>query len=229
MTPNHVCRLRAELAALAEPRYQEFSRRLTPTGREILGVRVPMLRRIAVRLVREGTAALPLDKKSSHEEILIAGMILARQKKPVATLLSEIDDFLAVTDNWAVCDTLCAELKIVKREPKPFWRFIAPLFRDSREFHVRFACVLLLDYFLEDEWIAAALNRLASVRHPAYYARMGAAWGLSIAFIRYPDATLATLRRADLPGDIRQKAVRKILESFRVDAEAKARLRREFP
>lgn len=226
--PNLIPSLRNELTAFAEPGYRDFSQKLTPTKRKILGVRVPALRRIAARLVRQGTLPFSVDAESSHEEILVAGMILARSPIPVERLLTEIDAFLAVADNWAVCDTFCAELKIVKKEPEIFWRWIAPLFRDEREFYVRFACVLLLDYFVCDEFIDEALARLTSVRHPAYYARMGGAWAFSVCFVHFPDKTLRTLRRTKLLDDIRQKSVRKILESFRISDDVKVRLRDEF-
>ena len=45
--------LRAELEKLAEPDYQKFSAHLLPPDEQVLGVRLPALRKIARRLAAE--------------------------------------------------------------------------------------------------------------------------------------------------------------------------------
>ena len=217
--------LRRELERLAEPKYRDFSRKLTPTTRTLLGVRIPTLRKLAIRSVRDGVTFLPITSESSFEEVMIAGIILARSRKGGKELLDAVKGFLPLIDNWSICDIFCSELKGVKKDPDLFWRFIRPLFRDRREFYVRFAVVLLLDYFLLDDYIDEALRRLASVRHSGYYARMGTAWGFSVAFIRYPEKTLPYLTDSTVCEEVRHKAVRKVIESYRVPPEIKDSLR----
>ena len=46
--------LREELLSLADPRYREFTASLVPGIGELLGVRIPQLRRIARRIARPG-------------------------------------------------------------------------------------------------------------------------------------------------------------------------------
>ena len=45
------------------------------TRRPILGVRIPLLRKTALRLLREGQTSLPLTGRSTYEELIVAGMI----------------------------------------------------------------------------------------------------------------------------------------------------------
>ena len=207
--------LRAELKEAAEPRYQAMIRRFVPTRRQILGVRVPTLRKIAIRLAREGVDAIPLKTQSTYEEVLIAGMLLARSPYPRAILWAEIDAYLDLADAWPIGDTLAAELKEVKKDPEPYWNRINELLHDRREFHVRFAEALLLNCFIQEDYIDEALERLRTVGHPGRYARLGAAWALQRCWFAFPEKTLVALERPGLPNDIRRKAIQNIRQACR--------------
>ena len=50
------------------------------TRRPILGVRIPLLRKTALRLLREGQTSLPLTGRSTYEELIVAGMIRDKKK-----------------------------------------------------------------------------------------------------------------------------------------------------
>lgn len=215
MTGGTVPVIRRELETAAEPGYREFSRRLTPTRRLILGVRIPVLRTMAVHLQKRDIYTLPVGADSTHEEVLLAGMLLARQPVPTESLFPKIDCFLDSVDNWAACDIFCSELKRVKKELSRFWDWSGPLFSDPREFHVRFAAVLLLTYFVRAEYIARDLERLVSVRHPGRAARMGTAWAFSICEAAFPGQTQNALNAPDLLPEIRKMAIQKIREKKR--------------
>ena len=64
------------------------------TQRPILGVRILLLRKTALRLLREGQTSLPLTGRSTYEELIVAGMILAHAPLPQAVLRCEIDAYL---------------------------------------------------------------------------------------------------------------------------------------
>ncbi|MFR3218145.1 MAG: hypothetical protein ACLTOS_00015 [Ruthenibacterium lactatiformans] len=49
--------IKAELVRLAEPEYAVFSRRLLPGTENVLGVRLPLLRRLARRIAKGDWAA----------------------------------------------------------------------------------------------------------------------------------------------------------------------------
>ena len=54
-----------------------------------------------------------------------------------------------------------------------------------------------------------------------YYVRMGNAWLISMAFVKYRDKTLAFLNDCALDDWTYNKALQKIVESNRVDAQTK--------
>ena len=86
--------VRAEQRELAEPRYRQMLSRFVRTRRPILGVRIPLLRKTALRLLREGRTSFPLTGRSTYEELIVAGMILAHDPLSQAVLRCEIDAYL---------------------------------------------------------------------------------------------------------------------------------------
>ena len=61
--------------------------------------------------------------------------------------------------------------------------------------------------------------------HPGYYARMGAAWGLATLYLSRREEALAILRDGVWDPRTHNMAIRKLIESCRVDAADKAALR----
>lgn len=202
--------LRAELSDLAEPRYRRMLTKFVRTRRRILGVRIPLLRKTALRLLNEGGGLPNLTSRSTYEELVVAGMILARVPYPRAFLWSEIGVYLDEVDTWIYGDILAGELKQVKNDPESYWEWIGELLSDPREFHVRFGAVLLLTYFINGDYIDDVLQCLTGVDHPGRYARMGAAWALQRCYFAFPEKTLLALDTPNLVPEIRRRAVQNI-------------------
>ena len=55
--------------------------------------------------------------------------------------------------------------------------------------------------------------------------RMAVAWAISVCFVKFPDETMRYLRESRLDADTYNKALRKIVESDRVDGNAKTVIR----
>ena len=107
----------------------------------------------------------------------------------------------------------------------PYMRLPSPQDQDAAEFPVRFAVVMLLSYYIKEDYIDAVLLRLDSIRHPGYYVRMATAWALSVCFVKFPDKTMAFFQDNHLDDFTYNKALQKTIESFRVDKATKDRLR----
>lgn len=84
---------------------------------------------------------------------------------------------------------------------------------------------MLMTGFIDEEHIDALLALLDGVRHEGYYARMGVAWALSVCYVKFPGRTTDALRRSSLDTWTYNKALQKIVESYRVAPEAKAAIR----
>ena len=211
------------LGALAEPSYQVFSARLLPPGEPLLGVRLPALHRLAGEIAGEDWRVfLAEDCGETLEERLVRGLVIACAPMELSERLCRVRDFLPLIRNWSVCDSFCAALKTAEKEQNAFYELLLPCLSSEEEYRQRFGLVMLTDWFLSDPYIDRSLEHFFSFSHPAYYARMAAAWGISVAFVRYPEKTLPCLADSRLDVFTHNMAIRKIRESRRVSPEQKA-------
>lgn len=219
--------LRNHLKTLAEPDYQKFASALLPGTTNLLGVRLPALRRIAASLAKGNWPDyLQHPTDTYFEETMLQGMVigLVSKKLPLEASLPLITAFVPRISNWSVCDSFCAGLKFVKAKRAETWDFITAYLQSDQEFEFRFGAVMLLNHFLTETWIDDVLIAYLNHRHEKYYAKMAIAWGLSQAFAFDPSKTLSQLEanKHKLDPFVHQKALQKILESSKVSPDHKA-------
>ena len=203
-----------------------FHSRLLPGTENILGVRVPRLWKLARRLVKEeGSGYLGRAGDDTYEEIMLQGMVIGLLKEDTGQMLKRLPAFMAKAENWAHCDIVCSGLKKVKDDRESVLAFLKPYISSEREFEARFAIVLLLDYYIDEDYIDTTLELLQQVVHPGYYVKMAVAWALSVCYVQFPEKTLACMREGPFDDFTYNKALQKITESFRVDKEEKAFIR----
>ena len=176
-----------------------------------------------------------------YEETVIWGYLINLEKCLLEERLAMLGRYVPVLDNWAVCDSYCAHAKWMLRADKDaLWAFLERWFNSKREFEVRFAVVVSMCYFLNEEWLDKVFERIngldfgrikskyKSVKGKPkvaqqgtvqgaepYYVRMGVAWLLATALAKFPDATRAFVHSSNLPVDVVKLYIRKARESFR--------------
>ena len=84
-----------------------------------------------------------------------------------------------------------------------------------------FGLVIFLWYFKEKNYFEEISQIIMNLKSQAYYARMAAAWLISVLYIEMKSETLALLKNEKLDIWIRNKAFQKIKESYRVSIEEK--------
>lgn len=216
------------LREMADEKYREFHGRLIPGGETIFyGVRVPALRKFARQLAKEDWRGfVELTKDSSVYELnMLCGMVCALAKCDFEEKLEYVEKFIPSINNWAVCDIVCGDLKDVKNNRERMYQFILPYLESQQEYEVRFAVVILMQYFVTDEYINNVLKNYDGIRHKGYYVKMAVAWGISICYVKYRDITLEYLASCNLDDFTYNKSVQKMIESLRVSREDKEMLR----
>jgi len=219
--------LREQLEQLAEPKYRDFSARLLPPGEQVLGVRLPVLRRLARGIAKQEDwrAFVSGTGTGAFEEDMLRGMVIGCADCDLQERLQLIRGFIPRIRNWSVCDSFCAGLKFTKENREAVWAFLKPYFHSGEEFSTRFACVMLLTYYLEEENLERDLAALKDLRDQPYFAMMAAAWSLSLLYVRYPKKVACLLRPCRIDEAIRLKAIQKILESTQLTPEEKKTVR----
>lgn len=214
--------VREELLNYQDTEYREFHSKLVPNidKSKIIGVRVPQLRKIAKQAAKEGTDFVP----EYYEEIMVYGMKIGYERCACDEYLKKLTDFIPYIDNWAVCDCCCSTYKFADRYPEEVWNFILPYLSGST-YDMRFAVVMMMDYYLTDEYIDRVIEKLSSVGSDEYYVNMAVAWALSVAYVKYKKKTLPLIENKMLPVWVHNKTIQKICESYRVDKEDKQYLK----
>lgn len=221
--------IRETLEEMAEPAFQKFASSLIPDipRESVLGVRLPKLRKMAAQIAKgDWKAYLDQAGEDSYEEVMLQGMVIGKIQAPLPEILEHVRAFLPKIDNWSTCDSFCAGLKLPKIYPDEMWDFIQPYFRSREGYEIRFAVVMLLDYYVEETYRDRAFQILNEIRHDSYYVKMAVAWAVSIFYIRFPRDTIAFLGDCSLDDDTYNKALQKIVESRAVDAGVKEEIRR---
>ncbi|MBO5291919.1 MAG: DNA alkylation repair protein [Lachnospiraceae bacterium] len=224
--------IRTHLIQAAEEDYRSFAAGLLPGTEGILGVRLPKLRKLAVRYAKAcGTELLSQMEQSVQEgrelffeERLLWGMSIGYLEMEAEERKRRLLSFLPQIDNWSVCDSCCITYKFMKEEPVLWWEFIRSFFQSQKEFEVRFGVVCGLDFFIREEFLDAFLTELEQIRHPAYYAQMAQAWALSMCYAAYPEQTEKVIAGRSLSDMVQNKTIQKIRESHQVEKAAKERL-----
>lgn len=222
--------LQAELFALQDLQYQKFHSSLLPGVENIIGVRMPLLRKLAKEILR-GDWRSYLDSSVAepntyYEDNILQALLIGTSKISLQERHTYIKAFVPKINNWAVCDLFCSTLKEVQRYPQEYWQMLMPYFNSTNAYDLRFASVMLLNHFTSDEFAEEALKLLEAIKHEDYYVKMGVAWAISIFYIKQPKLTLSLLKQNNLDNFTHNKAIQKIRESFRVSNEEKEMLNR---
>lgn len=218
--------IREQLFELAEEDYRIFTSRLLPNTKNILGVRLPALRKIAKQIAKEDWHTfLETSPYDYFEDIMLQGMVIGYGKADIEEILNQVEKFVPRISNWSVCDSFCIGLKITKQNKERVWEFLKPYFSSNEEYDIRFGVVMLLNYYIEPDYIKRVLSILDNIKHEGYYVKMAVAWAVSICYIKLHEPTLIYLKHNKLDKFTYNKALQKIVESLTIDKETKTLIR----
>ncbi len=220
-------KIKEKLFELSDQKYKEFHSGLCPGTENIIGVRVPVLRNYAKELAKKYNIEELLQEIDNqyYEEIMLQGMLIGLEKQDFNTLQKQIIQFVPKIDNWAICDVFCAGLKQTKKHKKEMWNFLQKYLKSNKEFEIRFGIVMILDYYIEEEYLKKIFAIFDDITSDAYYVQMAVAWAISICLIRFYNETIKYLRIAKLDKFTYNKALQKAIESYRITKEQKEELK----
>ena len=213
--------IREELFKNQDLKYKEFHSKLVPTinSDKIIGVRIPQLRKMGKALTDDDF------QWDYYEEVMLHGFYIGYAKLSYEERLSLLDNFIPKIDNWAVCDCVSSTLKFINKNKAEFLDYLKKYMKSNKEYEIRFAIVILMEYYIDDEYSDLAVNYFKSVNSDYYYVNMAAAWALSVAFVKYQEKVLPLIENNILTKEIHNMTISKIRDSFRVDKETKAYLK----
>ena len=191
--------IRAQLFALQDKEYQIFNSRLMPTlpPETVIGVRVPLLRKLAKQLTDTPEAEVFVqDLPHFYYEENALHAFLLESVRDFGTALAATERFLPYVDNWAVCDSFSP--KVFAQHKPELLTAIRRWLGSDQVYTVRYGIGMLMRYYLDDAF------------SPEYLA-----WAAALPWL--------TEKRLDVW--THNKTIQKAVESYRISPEQKQALR----
>lgn len=188
-----------------------------------IGVRIPEVRKFAKEIIKnKKVSEFFLEYEGIYfEEKLIKGFIIASNEKYFNKYSL---DYIKEFDSWCLVDTFCNSSKFIEKNKGKYFSFIKNLINSDEEFIIRCGYVMVLYYYLSDEYIDEILD-LCLMSSEYYYVNMAISWLISEAFIKYPLKIEKLLKSKKLSNFIQNKSIDKINDSYRVSNDIKVKLR----
>ncbi len=217
---------------MADEKYKEFQQKLLPDIENYVGVRLPLLRKLAKEIVKNN-ANQYLDEvlhrnpeEELFEEIMLQGMIIGYMKADISDIFSYADKFIPKINNWSICDSFCSGFKHAHDYQEQTWNWLQKyLDKENGEFGIRFAVVMFLNYYVDKPHLSKLYDIFNDITYDAYYVKMAVAWAISICYVKYPESCMDYLKNNKLDDFTYNKALQKITESLCVSAEDKKIIR----
>lgn len=207
-------------------KYRDFHSSLVPNVEKerFIGVRTPILRKLAKEMVKDGSYK-DFIKELPHyyyEENTLHSCILSLLKD-LDELINELDNFLPYIDNWATCDLL--RPKAFEKDQKRILDKVKEWIHTKDIYSIRFGIVTLLSFYL-DEFFCKEINEIVlNIKNDDYYVNMAIAWYFSYALIKQYDMTIDIFKMYKLDKWVHNKSIQKAIESFRISDDKKIYLR----
>lgn len=215
--------VRNQLRQAADPAYKAFNLKLIPGADpdKAIGVRLPIIRKIARRLGADSPWLNHLPHQYLEEDLLHS--VLLSGQKDMHTCMDQLNKFLPCIDNWAVCDTISPACFMPG--DRAVFAYAKQLVLSDAPYSIRLGYVLLLRLFTKDAFRPRHLELIARTRYDHYYVRMAIAWYLAEAAVEHFDDVYDYLRQFCPDTVIARMAIRKCVESYRISADNKAKLK----
>lgn len=213
--------LLAELKANAEPEYAAFHKRLLKNDKiNVLGVRVPTLRKLAKRY-KNAIDPILCCNDDYYEVTFIK--LHAVALLPYEQFIKYVDKCVSLIDNWATCD--CFAPKCIANHKDEFLPYIFSYTDSDSEFTQRFALTTLLHFYVEEKYLQIIFDTAIKANRERYYMHMAAAWLIAEVLVKFYDDGVSFLKLNHLEIKTHNKAIQKACESYRLTKEQKDFLR----
>lgn len=213
------------LMSLQDIKYKDFHSSLVLNSKyEMIGIRVPTMRNIAKHIAKTNIIDyLKCVQNKYYEEVLIEGLVISKIKDE-RDFYRFYNKYIKKIDNWAICDSFCNSIKIVRSYEEKYFNEAIKLSLKQEEFLSRVGLVMILNHFISKKNINTIFDTLNKITSDKFYINMAEAWLICEMYIKYPEETKMFLKKNKLSIYTQNKAISKIRDSYRVSKDEKDEL-----
>ena len=210
------------LISLQDKKYKEFHSSLVLNSKyKMIGIRVPIMRDIAKKISKTNIEDfLRFAKDNFYEEVMIQGLVISNIKDE-KIFYKYFKKHIKKIDNWALCDSFCSSIKIVRKYEEKYFKEATKLSLNKDEFLSRVGLVIILNNFISKKNLNDIFNTLNKINSDEFYINMAEAWLLCEMYIKYRNETTEFIKNNNLNKFTQNKAISKIHDSYRVSKEEK--------
>lgn len=213
--------LLCELKELADDEYKNFHKKLLKNDDiAVLGVRIPVLRKIA-RSYKDRIDEL-LSFPDEFYEVTFVKLTAVSYLK-YEQFIKYVDKCVPLINNWATCD--CFKAKCIQNHRDEFLPYIFKYAQDDGEFYQRYALVTLLHFYVEEKYADIIFSLCDRCDKSLYYVHMAVAWLVAETLVKFYERAKGYLLQNSLDKKTNNKAIQKACESFRLSQEQKTYLK----
>ncbi|AZZ65797.1 DNA alkylation repair protein [Metamycoplasma phocicerebrale] len=216
------------LFLMQDLKYKKFNCNLIPeiNAKEVIGVRVPNLRKFAKDLFKNNLYKKFLIKlpHKYFEENSIHGFII-NEMENYDEVIKQLNIFLPYVNNWANCDLINPKKSFIKNINKLEIQIIKWT-KANEIYTIRFAIKMLMTYFLDDSFKKEHLDIVLSIKSTNYYINMMRAWYFATALAKQYNSTISYIENKKIDNWTHKKTIQKAIESFRINENQKKYLKK---
>lgn len=207
-----------------DDKYKAFNDRIVNTKYQTLGVRVPVIKSLAKEISKQDISFfINYTSLKTYEEVLLKGFVVTLIKDK-NKFYDYLDDYLDLIDCWSLCDSVCANAKILKKDEEMALFLVKKNIVSDNPWRVRFAFITMLDYLVSLDNLKLIFKYLDEIKSDFYYVKMAKAWLLCECFIKFQKETYKYLLDNKLDDETLKMTISKIKDSYRVTKDVKKRL-----
>ena len=214
------------LVYLQDKKYKEFHSSLVLNSKyEMIGIRVPIMRDIAKKIANNNIEEfLQYVEDKYYEEIMIEGFVISHIKDE-KIFYKYFNNYIVKIDNWALCDSFCNSIKIVRKFENKYFEEALKLSLNKKEFISRVGLVIILNHFISKNNLNDIFETLNKIQSDKFYINMAEAWLVCELYIKFPKETKMFIKNNNLNKFTQNKAISKINDSYRVSKKEKEDLK----
>ena len=211
-----------KLISQKDEKYKEFHSSIVLNSKyEMIGIRVPKMREIAKEIAKTDIEDfLKCAQDNYYEEVMIQGLAISHIKNE-ETFYNYFKKYIKKVDNWALCDSFCSSIKIVRKNEKKYFNEAVKMSLSKKEFISRIGLVIILDHFISEKNLNTIFETLNKIESDKFYINMAESWLLCEMYIKFPKETTKFFKKNNLNSFTQNKAISKIHDSYRVSKEEK--------
>ncbi len=213
------------LKSIQDKEYREFHSSLILNSKyDMIGIRLPIMRTIAKEIAKGNIEEfLKYAQNRFYEEVMIQGLVISHIKDE-KIFYKYFKKHIEKIDNWALCDSFCSSIKIVRKYEDKYFKEAMELALLDDEYLARVGLVLILDHFICLKNLDNIFKILNKIQSNKFYINMAEAWLVCEMYIKFPKKTEMFLKNNYLNKFTQNKAISKIKDSYRVSEEEKEKM-----